>query len=248
MPKKSFFTSSQVYRLVGNGTRKMTDEEKAELKKREPKSRKQNIEDENLLTEAAKTYVKEKVYEKRIGVSINQDRFAKSTEWGNEMEPLAFTLMDMDYVLHSKKRVEHPKLMWSGATDVSRPNEVGDIKCPWTRLSYCQMHEYIEGGLEVLKADKPEYYWQLVSNACLSKVANASLNIYIPKQQELDHIRKELSDTWIATEKVLPFIANDAEIDSFKSLVFKVPPADKKHLEKKIKLAEALYEELIKAE
>jgi hypothetical protein len=137
-------------------------------------------------------------------------------------------------------------LPWTGQPDYTNKELVGDIKCPFTLLSFCEMYE-IETGDE-LKTIKPEYYWQLVSNAILANKQECELTIFVPLQEQLELIR-DLSKSidgeeqnkfaWVnwAQDNELPYLLPNSYYRPLKQIRFTPSEQDKKDLIKRVTLA-----------
>lgn len=260
------FTSSEIYRLMGNGTREMTIEEKESHKKEFPKSQKRTIEDESILTEKALTYIREKNMERRLQRSIDSENNAKPLMWGKFCEKLVFDLIGTVRKISSTDTIVHPKIKyWSGTPDAENIEEdtVEDIKCPWTLRSFCNLVQPLYDGLDGMEAmnalrfgytdkngnvnkphdDAEKYYWQLISNSILTGRKNASLIIYCPFESEIEII-KRLADgdenAYFITfdrSEMLPYIKDNGYYSNINIITFEVPKEDKKRLQKKILLA-----------
>lgn len=211
------------------------------------------------------TYIEEKVYERLLGRPINKDVGARAATWGHFVEELAFNKLKIGYKLESKTRYEHVEYpYWNGMPDLidELDSEVADIKCPFTIKSYCQMVDCFKGVSEEeaianLKKLKPEYYWQLVSNAILTGMNDASLILYVPYQEELSEIREEVDNylgdqnkiAWInwASDNELPYLVeSDAALyRNIESFRFKVPQEDKDALTSRVVLAKEVMDEII---
>ena len=147
--------------------------------------------------------------------------------------------------------------MWSGAPDIISEDLSGDIKCPYTLKSFCEMVDIIETkDPEIFKAEKPEYYWQLVSNAILTGFDTALFVVYVPFEDELSIIR-ELAENydgdqnkvaWIgwAQDSDLPYLVEDGIFKNINSWKFEVPQEDKDFLTRRVELAQVELEKLLK--
>ena len=94
-----------------------------------------------------KSYIKEKVRENRLGRSLTQRTNSRITTWGLFVEKLVFDKIGLDYKLESKTRFVHPDIpRWTGMPDVIKRDgsKVGDIKCPWTLTSFCDMAVFFQ--------------------------------------------------------------------------------------------------------
>lgn len=198
----------------------------------------------------ALTYIQEKRYELKLGRQLNAESFSYPTSWGNLCEQLAFDRLSMDWVLESKTRIQNPSIPeHSGAIDCVMPDKVGDIKCPYTLKSFCQMVESFEQGVEAFKKVKPEYYWQLVSNAILAGVDQAAIALFVPYKDDLQEIREaamqDESYSWIyyRDDEALPYLMRGEEYNTIEGFEFVVPPKDKElltgRIEEAIKLLKA---------
>lgn len=206
------FTSSENYRLMSNGTREMTPEEKAELKKLNPKSQKKLIEDTNVLGESANTYIRECNWERRLQRPLVNESWARPLTWGKlcELFVEGSDMFGLQYAQRSDEPIPHPEIdYWCGTPDMQYDETVCDLKCPHTAISFCTLVEPLIDGLEGTEAmnalrfgytdkdgevhkkhDSGEcYYWQLVSNAVLTNSTFAELWIFCPYESQLDDIK-----------------------------------------------------------
>jgi putative phage-type endonuclease len=135
------FTASEIHRLMS-----------------EPKKKTET------LSEAAKTYVLEKVAERLTGVPCKSvDNLA--TQWGHENEPLAREAFE----LITGKKVETVGFFPLGEDTGGSPDGTVDsgfsiieIKCPFNSANHID-HMLIDCD-EMFKADFKEYYWQMQMN------------------------------------------------------------------------------------
>lgn len=207
------FSSSEIWKLMTNGRAKDT------------------------LGAPALTYIKDKAIEKKLGRSIGEFAFSKSTSWGTMVEQRVFELLGIEYSIVSKERLAHPTIEnWVGAPDIVTNEIVGDIKCLWLR-SFTAIYDINEA--EVLKSEYPEYYWQLVSNAILTNKNDAELIIYCPYQSELQSIRELAAMEgikWIeyATDSELPYLLEGNYYKNIKKIVFTIPEEDKAALTERV--------------
>lgn len=234
------FTSSEIYKLMSVGTRKMTQEELAEHKRLNPKSKKENIEDG--FGKAALTYIEHKNLERKLGRSLYTDVSSRPTSWGKLVELQAFNLLGLSYKISSTETIQHPTInFWSGSQDCEtfhNEKTVADIKCPITLLSFCQLADSkTTDELRNNHEDGEKFYWQLVSNAILTGSQFAELITYCPYKHELEAIR-ELADNydgnqnkiaWInwAEDNDLPYLIKGNHYKNLNILRFEVPQADK---------------------
>jgi len=202
-----------------------------------------------------KSYVQEKIYEARTGVSMSKDVNAKPAIWGWFMEQWVFeNKMGLSHQLISKTRYKHDDLPWSGMPDTILDDSISDIKNPYTLLSFCQKVDALE-SVETFKDQVPEYYWQLVSNSILAEKEYAEIFIHVPYEDELADIREftEQYDgdqnkvafiNW-ATDAELPHIKRDHYYKDLNHIRFKVPEEDKELLTERVKMATELLNKAI---
>jgi len=177
------FSSSEIYKLVKTGRAK----------------------DANFY-QTGLTYIQDKRFEQKLGKSLTGETSAKPTNWGKFMEIRVFDLIDLSYRLDSERRLGHPTIKeWTGAPDTLRGEFVGDIKCPWTLKSFCEAIDALEESTEKFKEVKPEWYWQLVSNAILTGKDKAEIIIYVPYLSELEEIR-EMANNYDGDQNKIAFI------------------------------------------
>jgi len=140
----------------------------------------------------ALTYIEETVMEMLLGRQLGNESNAKETTWGTFVEQRCFDLLGAEYSLVSQERLVHETIKyWTGAPDLVTKDSVCDIKCPYTLKSFCTMADIIMSeNVDTFKEEYPEYYWQLVSNAILTKKEFAEIIIYVPYQSELTEIRE----------------------------------------------------------
>tara|TARA_R110000824_G_scaffold286684_1_gene474799 strand:+ start:157 stop:906 length:750 start_codon:yes stop_codon:yes gene_type:complete len=242
------FSSSAIYKLVKSGRSKDQD-----------------------FSAIGLTYIKEKSYEVRLGQSLGSDQSSKATSWGNVVESYAYASIpnyDLEPTarIASDKRRKHPSLMWTGASDFESDTLVGDIKCPFTRKSFCEQVDIYEevrnGNIEAFKAAKPEYYWQLVSNCILANKDFAMAVVYCPKEDDVLEILSESNleydanhseslnqakekVKWLTLEET-PYLKNDCAYSDINSVKFKVPQEDKDFLTERVELAQKELFKLLK--
>jgi len=193
------------------------------------------------------TYIEEKKYELRLGKSLTKEHSARPTTWGTFVESFVFEKLDMSYKLESLERLRHKTIdHWTGAPDVNTDKLVGDIKCPYSLKSFCQAVDSMV-DLETFKAAKPEYYWQLVSNAILTGKDEAESIVYCPYQEELLKIREATEQfdgdqnkvAWIyyANDEDLPCLIKGKHYKDLNKFSFVVPEEDKNLLTERVKMA-----------
>jgi hypothetical protein len=237
-------SSSEIYRITTTASRQMTDEELAAHKAMFPKSKKRTIQDWPGV--AATSYIREANMERRLGRCLNNESNARPMVWGNLVEAVAFSKLDFEYELVSQDSIVHNEYdFWCGTPDVTKEDTVGDIKCPMTLKSFCQLVDPIYDGLEGIDAmnrireehsDGEKYYWQLVSNSILTKKPYAELIVFMPYQSELADIQRIAAEKdncewiWFAQDGDLPYLIEGAYYKNINIIRFEVPEADKQML------------------
>ena len=165
------------------------------------------------------SYIEEKRFERKLGRALSSEQNSKSTGWGTFVEKRAFDLLPLHYKLRSIDRLVHPDIpYWTAAIDIIGEDFAGDVKCPYTLLSFCQQVEAMEKGIETYKELKPEYYWQCVAHSILAAKKFAEIIIYVPYQTELDEIREMANNVDGAQQNKVAFI-NWAEDDQLPYLI-----------------------------
>lgn len=211
----------------------------------------------------ALTYIAERNMERRLGRSLSIESNAHALTWGKLVERRAFDLLGIEYRLCSADTIAHEELpnLWSGSPDLVKFDEgktVVDIKCPITLKSFCQFADC--KTIEQIREDHPDgedYYWQLVSNAILTKSKYAELIVYCPYQSELQAIRDMASNyegdqnkvAWInwAADADLPYLPDGGYYKNLNTIRFEVPYEDILLLTEKVLAAGRLLIEPFKA-
>lgn len=197
----------------------------------------------------AMTYISEKNMARRLGRSITTETNARPTTWGKCLEPFAFQKLGFDYELVSDVTIQHPDIpYWCGSPDVvvissatDYTGRVGDIKCPMTLKSFCQLVDCMDqpDPIQAIRAEHSsgeQYYWQLVSNAILTGSDYAELIIFVPYRSDLSEIRLTAMDDkaykWIeyADDYELPWLIDGGHYQDLNVITFKVPESDKAYL------------------
>lgn len=213
------FTSSQIFRLMHNG--RQAD------------------------------YIAEKRWERKLQRSIKTEAWSKPISWGNFVEQIAFEKLPMKYTLLSKVTTPHPKYgdVWAGSTDLITADAVGNIKCPELK-AFCQLVDTAdsEGNCdpEALRKHKyGEYFWQLISDACINEKQFCELIPYVPYFNDLSAIqdRAAASDDYgwiaIADSNTLAWLHKDAGYNDINILRFDATPY-KDELEEQVLEAQKL--------
>jgi hypothetical protein len=202
------------------------------------------------------TYVEEKNMERRLDRSLDSESNARPLVWGKLLEGQVFDVLGLEYSLNSQETMRHEEIeYWCGSPDgfkYDAGKTVMDIKSPLTLKSFCQLVQPLYDGLTGMDAmnkirethkDGEKYFWQLVSNACISNSKFAELIVYVPYESELPEI-KLMADgvdhcMWIqfAGENDLPFLKDGGYYKNLNIIRFEVPQEDKDFLTERVKLA-----------
>lgn len=209
-----------------------------------------------------KSYVKEKRWERKLNRPLSTSVNARPTIWGTYLEKIAFDQTGLDVDLVSIDRCVHPDIeCWTGAPDYvnAKKSIVGDIKCPWTLNSFCELVDIIESGNpKQLKEQKKEYYWQLVSNMILTGFDHCELKVFMPNEKQLVQIREDIgaqdfhqNDQWggiltpdkvafieLADIRELPHLPMSSGYESMYTLTFTPPSQDLIELTNRVELAQ----------
>jgi len=212
------FTSSEIVALTTNGKVKGT------------------------LGAPALTYIEEKNMERRLGRGLKGDTDAKATDWGTCCESYVFTLLGLEYSTISKQTIQHPDYdYWTGTPDsicYGHENTIVDLKCPFTLKSFCQLVDGWEKdgilGIRDNHKDGDKFYWQIVSNACLTGCNYGELIVFCPYEHELGAIDKS-NYPWMAYSE-LPFLIEGCHYKNLNKFRFPIPDEDKKALEERVKI------------
>ena len=229
------FTSSEIVALLSNGKQKGS------------------------FGKPALAYIEEKHFERKLGKSLSSDNDSKACSWGSLLEGYVFDQMGMEYKLCSTETIGHPEIeCWKGSPDGEKFDEgktVFDIKCPYTLKAFCQLIDYWqEGGMDAIRAeyrDGEKYYWQIVSNACLTGARYGELIVFVPYQSELEAIRelarnydgeKQHRFRWIdlAADDEMPHLLDGGHYKNLNTMRFEIPLTDKQLLTERVKDASKL--------
>lgn len=194
--------------------------------------------------------------------SIYSDSSSKATSWGILVEHwLMFQhpeIIGLEYTLTPSTSTVHPLFpnSWAGSRDGlnNDTNAVIDIKCPYTMESFCDFADCsnIEDVRNKTKSGE-DYYWQLVSNACIHGTDKAELIIFCPTVEQLNEIQVYSMDDehreyayYIGTANVdtLPYLPSNAIYDNVIKFAFTIPQSDIDLLTARVKMASELLVEL----
>ena len=191
------------------------------------------------------TYLTELSYERRLGRSLSNETTSKPTSWGHLLEGIVFNQLGFEYSLVSDETIKHPDFdYWCGSPDGYTVDSVIDIKCPFTLKSFVELVDIKD--IETLKYERPEYYWQLVSNSILLGKQFAELIVYCPYEDDLGLIKHHAQNVdaqdlykyyWLgsAMNEEIPFVLPDSEFKDLNIFKFEVPQEDKDLLTETIK-------------
>ena len=202
----------------------------------------------------ALTYIKEKNFERKLGLPINIESNAKPLSWGKLCEFRIIDLVSFDYRITSQTTDTHPTInYWRGSKDARKDDEGGtvvDFKCPMTRKSFCELVEPLYGmtglgGNDAINyirenhTDGEKYYWQLVSNAIINNCEHAELIVYMPYLSELPDIQQlaiEQGVKWIEYAEIneLPYILDDGYYKNINVIRFDISNDDKDFLTNRV--------------
>ena len=208
-----------------------------------------------------KSYIKEKRMERRLGRPLHSETNARPTQWGNFIESRVIAMLGIEAVdSNAYGRLVHPEIKcWTGVPDYQNTAKgiVGDVKSPWTMLSFCEtaeviMEAYAKDDLNIFKTEKKEWYWQLVSNSILTGMDKAELTIYVPAESDLAEIREAVNQydgdqnkvafIEYASDNELPYMPEGSEYSNVYQYTFTVPAEDKKLLTERVKMAQKILE------
>jgi len=201
----------------------------------------------------ALTYINECNMERRLGRHLDNEASARPTSWGNLCERQVSSMLPLEYSAVSKETLLHPSFdYWAGSPDTiiyqADTRAVGDIKCPFTLKSFCTLVDaWHKGGIKAIREshkDGEKYFWQLVSNACITGCAHAELIVYAPYKSELAAIRA-LTETaeykndvysWMtyADDNALPWLPDGGFYKNLNKFRFEISKEDKEALTKRV--------------
>lgn len=206
--------------------------------------------------EKSLTYIKEKKFERKLKRSINIDTSTRPTVWGKYLESIVFEKLPLTYRYIFDETFTHPLYnFWCGSPDLDNENEnvVSDIKCPQPK-AFAELIENLTKAIElndisIFKKEHEEYYWQLVSNACIKGRKFIELIVYMPYLSDLQSIKEsvekaDLEEPWkyrFIQESLnceLPYLPNDSEYKDLNIFRFELNIEDALFLETQIKKAE----------
>ena len=248
------FTSSQIWKLIKMGKRNMTEAELEAHKKENPKSRAKTI--AAGFAAGGETYIKTRRQEAKRGRSMSLDKSSRSTHWGDFMEIRVFDLLGIEYEIVSQDTLKHPTIKkWTGSPDLRAPSKVAEIKC-YEPEKFCDYADcLLAQEIDLFREDFPEEYWQIVSNAAITKSTLGEAILYMPYDKEAPEISRMVLDyddldIWkyqfirdaIEEKRLhnLAFLPNDSGYPNLVRWEFEIPKEDIEFLTSRVKEAIAL--------
>lgn len=216
-------TSSEISVLLKDRKVAMTEEELAEFKAANPKSR---VTTKVLpFSDATFTYLNRKVMENLLPVN-SKDTYAQNcvdeyielhsqesaaTRYGTEMESMAREKYAeaMGYEVYESEFVPYkvyPKLV-GGSPDglIRQENGIIEIKCPFTLEKHLQHVMYVHQ--QELRENEEEYYWQCVGNMLFTDTEFCDFVSYCPyvsksKQLKILRVYRDENEIKLLSERI----------------------------------------------
>lgn len=200
----------------------------------------------------AKTYCKEKHYERKLKQSLSRDAFSYATSWGSLLEMYVNQSghIPPSMKFEHKNTIVHPDYdYFAGTPDIVGDTIVGDLKCPYTLNAFCDLVENCTKGITTFKDEHENYYIQLVANAILTDKNRIALMVFCPTFDELSLIAEfidgldpldKVKYEWIFNEIVfnggakLPYLLPESDYKSFNLFEFDLIESDATDLINKI--------------
>lgn len=216
-------TASEISVLLKDRKVAMTEEELAEYKAANPKSRATTK--MVPFSDATFTYLNRKVMENLLPVN-SKDTYAQNcvdeyielhsqesaaTRYGTEMESMAREKYaeTMGYEVYESEFVPYkvyPKLV-GGSPDglIRQENGIIEIKCPFTLEKHLQHVMYVHQ--RELKENEEEYYWQCVSNMLFTDTEFCDFVSYCPyvsksKQLKILRVFRDENEIKLLSERI----------------------------------------------
>ena len=188
-------TNSQIHKIMKIGKVDMSEKELQQNKIENPKSKVKTK--AGGFSAAGKTYIEERVTERRMGRSLEVKAYAKAMAWGQIMERYVHAKLGMEYIYICKGTLRHPSIEgWSGSTDFAVLNERAEIDCIAEMKAYEPKNfaKYTDAilskDINIIKEKCPEEYWQIVGNAIINSVDYGEAICFMPYRSELESIRE----------------------------------------------------------
>ena len=216
-------TASEIYVLTKDRKVPMTDEELAEFKAANPKSR---VTTKTVpFSDATFTYLNRKVGENNMPlwskdvVSQNMieeyieqhDVTNRAMQWGTDIEPMArekyaermgYEVFEVGFTPYP----EYPNLAGGSPDGVIREEKgIIEIKCPYTLEKHLEHFLYTKP--EDLKENNEQYYWQCVMNMLVTDTDFCDFVSYCPylsasKQLKVLRIRRKDDEITLLTARI----------------------------------------------
>ena len=138
---------------------------------------------------------------------------------------------------------------WSGSKDLIVPGvKVSDFKCYYPKKFAQYTDALLTEDLDLIKKKFAKEYWQLVSNAMINGVPNAEAITYMPYQSELKELREFAEDykgddqwkyrfIYENPDHALPYLPDGGHYKNLNKFEFKLPEDDKTLLTNAVLLA-----------
>jgi hypothetical protein len=198
------------------------------------------------------TYIKEKMFERKLGRSVEMGVYSQNMAWGKFLEKRVNDNLPMDYQMLHKSTKVHPKFHYvAGSVDFLVPNvKIAELKCfePKNFASYVSV--LMTGDTELIKKEHPKEYWQMVNNSQIHKTPKMEAIVYMPYESEMEEIRAFAEDPeYLSAIGMMPWevrfiveksnaqlavLPNDSEFKNLNIFEFDVPIEDVIFLNKKI--------------
>ena len=124
-------------------------------------------------TDGGLTYLRRKANEVLVGAMLEEREF-EQTKWGKDNEPIALQLFEGIVTGYA---YEHEYLF--GTPDGEDDTAIYEVKCPFNQGKHFE--NWMIKSVEELKQKRPEYYWQVVANMCLSGKNHGRLISFDPR-------------------------------------------------------------------
>jgi len=188
--RRGIFTSSEIIRLMPNGKRPMTQEEKDARPKSGVGSKVTTIEDPEVLSDGALTYIYEKASE-ILTQESPEDFYDFNMQWGRDNEPMAvrefaeamgFDLSDPEFLYCG---VSDPVFytmanIAGGTPDVVTAESVAEVKCPTSPVHL----RHLLATAETFRLTFPDKFTQIQSNLLFVGRPYAWFISYDPRYKE----------------------------------------------------------------
>lgn len=198
------------------------------------------------------TYIKEKIFERKMKRSLEMGAYGQSMAWGKFLEKRVNDNLPMNYQMLHKSTEIHPKFNYvAGSVDFLVPGvKVAELKCfePKNFASY--VSALMTMDLEHIKKEHAKEYWQMLNNSQIHKTPKMEAIVYMPYESEMEELREMAEDPeylsaigmqpWevrFIAERVsseLAVLPNDSEFKNLNIFEFDVPVEDVIFLNKKI--------------